>query len=147
MSAVVLGMTVLAVVVAGRVRAMAHHSHPAFYDACKSVTIAGQVESVQWKNPHVLIDLKTDEGTAYRAEWTSAGALERRAIERPKVGDRVVVAGNPMRDVAAIRARFPDLKLEPPEKPVVDVTEIRSASDGWNWKRDPEPSPPKCGEK
>jgi len=139
-------MAVVAVVVAGSARAMAHHSHPAFYDACKSVTIEGTVDSVQWKNPHVLIDLTTRDGMAYRAEWSSAGALDRRAIEPPKAGDRLVVTGNPMRDVAAIRARFPDLKLEIPQKPVVDVTQIRGTSDSWSWTRD-EPTPSDCGRK
>ena len=124
--------------------AMGHHSHPTFYDQCKSVTIEGKVDSVQWKNPHVLIDLTTADGNAYRAEWTSAGALERRAIEPPKAGDNLVVTGNPMRDVAAIRARFPDLKLESPQKPVVDVAQIRRASDGLSWNRDPQPTPQNC---
>ena len=138
MRAVFLGVALLAA---------AHHSHPAFYDACKSVTIAGKVDSVQWKNPHVLIDLTTADGKAYRAEWTSAGALERGAIAPPKAGDDVVVVGSPMRDVAAIRARFPDLKLEAPQKPVVDVTQIRRASDGFRWTRDLDPTPQNCAEK
>ena len=43
--------------------AQAHHSHPFFYDQCKRVTIEGRVESAQWKNPHVLIVLKMDDGT------------------------------------------------------------------------------------
>jgi hypothetical protein len=51
--------------------ALAHHSHPIFYDQCKKVTIEGRVESAQWKNPHVLIVLRKDDGTTYTAEWTS----------------------------------------------------------------------------
>ena len=126
---------------------MAHHSHPAFYDACKSVTIEGKVDSVQWKNPHVLIDLTTADGKAYRAEWTSVGALERRAVKPPRAGDNLVVTGDSMRDVAAINARFPELKLQPPQNPVVDVAEIRDASNSWSWKRDSEPTSLNCGEK
>jgi hypothetical protein len=140
-------MAVIAVVVAGSVRAAAHHSHPAFYDACKSVTIDGTIDSVQWKNPHVLLDVTTTDGKAYRADWTSVTALGRRSIEPPKVGDRVVITGNPMRDVAEIRARFPDLKLEPPQKPVLDVRQIRGAGDSWSWTTGPDVVPPKCGEK
>jgi len=41
----------------GVVRARASQ-HGMFYDACTSVTIEGRVESIQWKNPHILIDLK-----------------------------------------------------------------------------------------
>jgi hypothetical protein len=146
MKAAFLGITALAIVVAGSRPAGAHHSHPIFYDSCTTLTIEGAVESVQWKNPHVLIDLIGNDGKAYRAEWTSAGILERTSIEPPKAGDRVVVRGNPMRDPEAIRARFPSLTLGPPEKPVVDLIQIRRASDGWNWAR-PEPTSQDCGRK
>lgn len=141
-----LGTAVLAVVIAGSVPATAHHSHPIFYDSCTSLTIEGEIESVQWKNPHVLIDLMADDGKAYRAEWTSAGSLERTSTEPPKAGDRVIVRGNPMRDVASIRARFPSLALTTPAKPVVDLIQIRRASDGWSWART-EPASQDCGRK
>src|SRR5438874_9120440 len=83
--------------------AHAHHSHGMFYDPCMSVTIDGKIEAVQWKNPHVLIDLKTTEGAVYRAEWTSPQVLTKRGVAGPaeealKVGERIVVIGNPMRD-------------------------------------------------
>ena len=133
--------------VAATLVAMAHHSHPAFYDACKSVTIEGKVDSVQWKNPHVLIDLTTADGKAYRAEWTSVGALERRSVKPPQAGDTLVVTGDSMRDVAAINARFPELNLKPPQNPVLDVAEIHDASNSWSWKRDSEPTALNCGEK
>ena len=140
------GIAALAIVVAGSLPAGAHHSHPIFYDSCTSLTIEGEVESVQWKNPHVLIDLIANDGKAYRAEWTSAGILERTSIEPPKAGDRVVVRGNPMRDEASIHARFPSLTLGPRDKPVVDLIQIRRASDGWNWAR-AEPPAQDCGRK
>jgi len=140
-------VAVLAVVGVANVSASAHHSHPAFYDACTTLTIEGEIESVQWKNPHVLIDLIANDGKPYRAEWTSAGILDRTSVGPPKAGDHVVVRGNPMRDVAAIRARFPDLKLETPAKPVVDLIQIRRASDGWNWARAEPTTLPECGPK
>ena len=124
--------------------AYAHHSHPLFYDQCKKLTIEGQVESVQWKNPHVLIDLIANDGKAYRAEWTSAAILNSKSVQPPNAGDRVVVRGNPMRDEASIRARFPSLTLGPRTKPVVDLIQIRRVSDGWNWAR-AEPASQDCG--
>jgi len=129
--------------------AVGHHSHPSFYDACKSVTIEGKVDSVEWKNPHVLIDLTTADGKVYRAEWMSAGALERQRIEPPKAGESLVVTGNPMRDVAAINARFPELNLKPPKNPAVDVRQIRrAASDSVIWKSEPpDPTHLNCAEK
>jgi uncharacterized protein DUF6152 len=91
----------------------AHHSHSIFYDSCTTLTIEGEVENVQWKNPHVLIELTAYDGKAYRAEWTSAAIPNGTSVEPPKAGDRVVVRGNPMRDEASIRARFPSLTLGP----------------------------------
>ena len=120
--------------------ALGHHSHPAFYDQCTSVTIEGRIDTVQWKNPHSLLDITTDDGKSYRAEWSPPNALRREGITEPAVGERVVVVGNPMRDIAAIRARFPDLKIDAPAKPVVDVVSIRGASSNLNWSR----AVPKC---
>ena len=144
MKAAFLGIGALAIVVAGSLPAGAHHSHPIFYDSCTTLTLEGEIESVQWKNPHVLIDLTANDGKAYRAEWTSAAILNQTSVEPPKAGDRVVVRGNPMRDVESIRARFPSLKLDTPAKPVVDLIQIRRASDGWNWAR-AEPTSQDCG--
>ena len=127
----------------------AHHSHGMFYDPCTSVTIEGKVESIQWKNPHTLIDVKTSDGAAYRAEWTSLQGLTNSRVAGPaqealKVGERVVVTGNPMRDPASIRASFPAYK-EPSEKmAVVDLMQIRSASDSWSWAQ---AAPPRCAQK
>ena len=95
--------------------AHAHHSHPLFYDQCKTVTIEGRVESAQWKNPHVLIVLKMDDGTTYTAEWTSLQGLTNSGVASPAqaalmAGARVVVIGNPLRDPAQIRASFPTNK-------------------------------------
>jgi hypothetical protein len=127
--------------------ALAHHSHPTFYDACTILTIEERVDTVQWKNPHVLIDLTANDGKAYRAEWTSAGILEQKAVKPPAPGDRVVIRANPMRDDAAIRARFPDFKPGPREKPVVDLIAIRRPSDGWSWSYPDAPATTDCGRK
>jgi hypothetical protein len=141
------GIAALAAVIVAAVPAVAHHSHPAFYDACMSVTVEGDIDSVQWKNPHVLIDLTATDGKAYRVEWTSAGALERNSVPQPKVGDHIVVVGNPMRDVSALRAKFPTLTLEPPTKLVIDLAQIRRAADGWSWSRNEPVTSSDCGRK
>src|SRR5690349_14000642 len=104
--------------------AHAHHSHGLFYDQCKKVTIEGRVESAQWKNPHVLIVLKTDDGTTYTAELTSLQILTTSGVAGPAQaglmpGARVVVTGNPLRDPAQIRASFPDYK-EPSNTKILD---------------------------
>lgn len=115
--------------------ALGHHTHPVFYDQCTNVEIEGRLDGVQWKNPHVLLDVTTDDGKAYRAEWSQPNTLRREGISEPAVGERVVVVGNPMRDVATIKATFPALNLEPPSKPVLDVVQIRDVANSWSWSR------------
>ena len=129
----------------------AHHSHPLFYDQCKSVTIEGRVESIQWKNPHVWLDLKMDDGTTYHAEWTSLEGVTRNggpgaARDALAAGARVVVTGNPVRDPARIRAGYPAFKDDPDPK-IVDVLEIRRMNDSWRWARPDGGIPPQCGGK
>ena len=147
-SVVILLATVVALCTAAA-SARAHHSHGLFYDQCTTVTVDGKVEAVQWKNPHILIDVKANDGAVVRGEWMSLQGLTNSRGAGPaegalKVGEHVVFIGNPMRDAAVIRASFPAYK-EPAEK-VIDVTQIRHASDGWNWAGTP-PEPRGCAQK
>ena len=117
----------------------AHHSHPIFYDQCKKITIEGRVESVQWKNPHVWIVLKMDNGTTNSAEWTSLQGLTSEGVavsaqNALTVGARVAVTGNPLRDSAQIRASFPDYKDYTDPK-TLDVIQIRRVDNNWSWSR------------
>ena len=117
--------------------AHAHHSHPLFYDQCKKVTIQGRVESVEWKNPHVLVVVKMDDGSSYTGEWTSLQGLTNHGDTGPAQaalmpGARVVVTGNPLRDPAQIRASFPNIKDIANTK-VLDVIQIRRIDDSWAW--------------
>ena len=93
--------------------AYAHHSHPYFYDQCKSITIEGRVERVEFKDPHTWIFLKLDDGTAYTVDWAPQSRLTKDRIIGPAkealvFGARVVVTGNPIRTTAQIREHFPD---------------------------------------
>ena len=58
--------------------AHAHHSY-ALFDRCKDVALEGEITSVSWVNPHIVIDLKTKDVPAYRVEWFSLAQLEQRA--------------------------------------------------------------------
>jgi hypothetical protein len=100
----------------------AHHSYAAF-DRCKSVALEGEITSVAWVNPHIVIDLKTSDTPGYRVEWFSLVNLANAGIEAQtlKTGDRVVIIGNAMRD--------------PAMKVLSLVSEISRPSDGWSWKR------------
>jgi len=123
--------------------ALAHHSHPLFYDQCKKVTIEGRVERVEWKNPHVLMVVKLADGSSYTAEWGSLQGLanhgEASAAQAALMpGARVIVTGNPLRDPAQIRSSFPDLQ-EISNTKVLDLIQIRRMDDSWSWAQ---PAPP-----
>jgi hypothetical protein len=111
--------------------AHAHHSYAQF-DRCKSVALEGEITSVEWVNPHIMIKLKTQDVPSYRVEWFSLGQLEAAGIaaDTLKTGDHVVVLGNAMRD--------PELKV------LSLLSEIRRPSDGWSWKRAPRPPQTGC---
>jgi len=126
----------------------AHHSHPYFYDQCKSITIEGQVDSVQWKDPHTIIVLKLDDGRAYTIDWLALGQLTNNQIIGPAkaalvFGARVAVTGNPIRTTAQIREHFPDFKSDVNPN-IVDPTLIRRVGDSWSWARRPNANPPDC---
>ncbi|HEY1307961.1 MAG TPA: DUF6152 family protein [Vicinamibacterales bacterium] len=119
--------------------AHAHHSHPIFYDQCKTVTVEGRVERVEWKDPHIQIYLTLDDGTTYRVEWTSLRELTNNGIAGPaqevlRSGARVVAMGNPPRDGAYVRSKFPELKDYTPDPKSIDLLLIRRADDTWSWK-------------
>ena len=93
-----LGILTTAVCIGTGSSALAHHSHPFFYDVCKMATVEGRIDSVQFKDPHTLIFLKLDDGTAYTVDWNSLSALERDGVLGPAkaalvFGARISVTG------------------------------------------------------
>src|SRR5215510_12558098 len=125
--------------------ARAHHSHPIFYDQCKTVTVEGRVERVEWKDPHVQIYLTLDDKTTYRVEWTSLRGLTNMGIasaaqEALRFGARVVATGNPPRDGEYVRSKFPELRDYKPDPKAIDLMVIRRTDNTWSWSvRDPAP--------
>lgn len=131
--------------------AYAHHSHPYFYDQCKSITIEGRVEKVEFKDPHTWIFLKSDNGTSYTIDWVPLSRLTNDRIIGPAkealvFGARVAVTGNPIRTIAEIRAHFPDFKgVENPN--TLDPRSIRGVGNSFSWELSPSPNPPNCDRK
>jgi hypothetical protein len=84
--------------------AMAHHSFAVFFDDQRTVSITGQVEEFQFRNPHGIIRLrvKAADGSeqVWKAETNSPSILERRGWKRDslKAGDEITVDGWPARD-------------------------------------------------
>ena len=128
--------------------AYAHHSHPYFYDECKSVTIEGRVERVEFKDPHTGIVLRLDDGAAYTVDWAPLSRLTNqgvigRAKESLVFGARIVVTGNRIRTAAQIREHFPDFKSDVNPN-TLDPTAIRRLGDSFSWALPPRTNPPNC---
>jgi hypothetical protein len=122
----------------------AHHAHLTFYDWCQPLTIEGRITRVEWKNPHSVIDVETNDGTTYHVEWTSAQIVARQyngsLPAAVTVGARVVVVAHPMRDDATIRASYSEWKGNAVPN-TVDPASIRRVDDTFRWTVT---SPPDC---
>jgi hypothetical protein len=131
--------------------AYAHHSHPYFYDECRSVTIEGRVERVEFKDPHTWIVLRLDDGTAYTVDWAPSSRLTNTRIIGPAkdalvFGARVVVTGNRIRTAAQIREHFPELKSDVNPN-TVDPSSIQRVGGSFRWTLPPRANPPNCDRK
>ena len=113
---------IFGVVVAGMLMggaATAHHSYAA-YHMDQMVEIDGVIEGLDWVNPHSLLKVRTGDAL-YTFEWVAAAAMKRRGLDHDtlKTGDRVIVTGNPRRDIA--------------DSGIVNLKSVRRPSDGWTW--------------
>ena len=105
--------------------AAAHHSFAATYDSSREATIEGEVAQFLFRNPHsmaqVLAPDETGEVRRWAIEWAGVNALTGEGISREtlRIGDRVVVRGNPGRVATDYRMR---------------MLSIRRPSDGWEWR-------------
>jgi len=129
--------------------ALAHHNHLYFYDQCRSVTIEGRVDSVQFTDPHARIVLRLDDGTTYTVDWMTPNNLRRGLILEPArkalaPGARVSVAGAPIRTAAEIRGYLPDFTREVNPR-TIDAKLIR-VGDSFSWSRPPQ-NPELCKDK
>jgi hypothetical protein len=146
-----IGLTTAVCLCTAASSAYAHHSHPYFYDDCKSITIEGRVERVEFKDPHTLIVLRLDDGTAYTVDWAPLSRLTNNRVigsakEALVFGARVVVTGNRIRDVAQILEHFPDFKSDVNPN-TVDPSSIRRVGDSFSWALPPRANPPNCDRK
>jgi hypothetical protein len=129
----------------------AHHSHPYFYDECRSVTIEGRLDRVEFKDPHSLLFVGVDDGTMYTVDWAGLRGLTRdRVIDAARAelvpGSRVAVTGNRIRTLAEIQKHFPEYDSEVNPN-LLDPTAIRRIGGNFAWERRPASSAPDCGGK
>ena len=102
----------------------AHHSFAATYFEDKQERIEGDLAQFMFRNPHsfVQVDVKQPNGEVvrYSVEWGGGGQLGRQGVSRDtlKVGDHVIIIGNPGRNPEDHRLRM--MRLQRP-------------SDGYSW--------------
>jgi hypothetical protein len=105
--------------------AVAHHSFAATYDASKQAMIEGEVAQFLFRNPHSMVQVlapdETGEIRRFAIEWAGVNVLTGEGISREtlRIGDEVVVTGNPGRVPSDYRLRM--LSIERP-------------ADGWAWR-------------
>lgn len=102
----------------------AHHSFSATYDEAKEEIIEGTIVQFLLRNPHSMVHVegKTETGETHRytIEWAGVSGLSGEGITRTtlRIGDAVIVRGNPGRNAADHRLRL--LSIDRPK-------------DGWHW--------------
>ncbi len=102
----------------------AHHSFEATYVEDRAVTIEGELVQVLFRNPHSFVRLTVTEEDGsmarYAVEWGGAGQLGGQGVtsETLKLGDHLVIRGNPGRDPSDHRVR---------------MLSLRRPRDGFGW--------------
>ena len=97
--------------------ALAHHS-AAMFDDGKVLELKGTVRELQWKSPHIWIQVVVEDEHGAKMEWSLEGGspntLSRNGWRSTtfKPGDVVTVRLNPMRDGAPAGA-FVGARFEP----------------------------------
>jgi hypothetical protein len=105
--------------------ASAHHSFAATYDSSRQAQITGEVAQFLFRNPHSMVQVlapdETGETRRWAIEWAGVNVLTGEGISRAtlRIGDEVVVTGNPGRVPTDYRMRM--LSIERP-------------LDGWTWR-------------
>ena len=122
-----LAMTLLALCLAAG-SSSAHHSFAATYLEDQTVTVEGDIVQFLYRNPHSFVHLTAKEKDGviarYTIEWGGTSQLGAQGVGKDtlKVGDHVVISGNPGRNAEDKRVRLLSL-LRP--------------RDGYGWGRRP----------
>jgi hypothetical protein len=122
------------------IRAEAHHSFAAEFDANQPVTLRGTITKMEWINPHswLHIDVKNDDGTTtpWMIEGATPNTLLRRGFTRDAVkpGTEITIVGYRAKN-GANRANGRDLILP-------DGSRLFMSSPGTGAPDDPEAAGP-----
>ena len=90
----------------------AHHSFAATYMEDQMVTVVGDIVQFLYRNPHSFVHLTVKEkdgsSSRYTIEWGGTGQLGAQGVGKDtlKVGDHVIISGNPGRNPDDKRVRL-----------------------------------------
>jgi len=125
-------LAIVGVVVLAGTLAHAHHGYAAFYPPTeRTVAIEGDLESLVYANPHVVMKVRAADSTLYTAIWQAPGWVQRAAGVTGatfQAGDHLVITGSPARD--------------PASHDVTMLREVRRPRDGWMWRSTTPFAPP-----
>ena len=102
----------------------AHHSYGATYDVSKQVKLEGKVVQFVFRNPHSFVHVEGPDANGqmqrWAVEWAGGAQLTGSSIDRNtlKVGDPVIISGNPTRTAGEHRLR---------------MVSFKRTSDGLSW--------------
>jgi len=83
------GITMLAVVIASGIPAMAHHSEALYFDMTKAITLEGLILRVERINPHALIFIQSKNEKGELETWTIQGAGLVVVARKPELKERL----------------------------------------------------------
>ena len=90
----------------------AHHSFAATYIEDQMMTVEGDIIQFLYRNPHSFVHLSVKEkdgsSSRYTIEWGGTGQLGAQGVGKDslKVGDHVIISGNPARNQEDKRIRL-----------------------------------------
>ena len=117
-------LCVIGILVAGITSLQAHHGYSGFFDPKdRTVSVEGDLETIKYGNPHVVMTVRTADAMIYTVTWQSAYWVERQAgVTRSTFhpGDHLIIIGAPSRDEAS--------------HDITRVREIQRPRDGWVWR-------------
>ena len=101
----------------------AHHGYANFF-LDRTVTVEGDIESLRYANPHVVMEIRTEDSTVYTVTWQSAYWVRQFAGVTSttfKAGDHLIISAAPPRN--------------PESHELASVREVLRPRDGWHWTR------------
>jgi len=121
-------LLIAAVILLASSAAFAHHSYAATYDTTKEIKVEGKLVQFELRNPHTFVTVtsKNENGKVERwsVEWAGSSQLANSGVKQEtlKIGDSLVILGNPSRVPGEFRLL---------------MVNLRRPLDGFSWGTKP----------